>query len=122
MSSVNKVILIGHAGDAPKIRDLGQPKSANLSIATSESFPNRNGERVETTEWHNVQLWGKLADVAEKYIIKGTMLYIEGKLKTEKYTDAQGVEKFYTRIVADRLQLLSKKTVGADGNDDDLPE
>ena len=122
MSSVNKVILIGHAGDAPKIRDLGQTKSANLSLATSESFTNRNGERVETTEWHNVQLWGKLADVAEKYIIKGTMLYIEGKLKTEKYTDAQGVEKFYTRIVADRLQLLSKKAAGAAMEDDALPE
>ena len=122
MSSVNKVILIGHAGDAPKIRDLGQTKSANLSLATSESFTNRNGERVETTEWHNIQLWGKLADVAEKYIIKGTMLYIEGKLKTEKYTDAQGVEKFYTRIVADRLQLLSKKAAGAAMDDDDMPE
>ena len=122
MSSVNKVILIGHAGDAPKIRDLGQTKSANLSLATSESFTNRNGERVETTEWHNVQLWGKLADVAEKYIVKGTMLYIEGKLKTEKYTDAQGAEKFFTRIVADWLQLLSKKAAGADMNDDDLPE
>lgn len=122
MSSVNKVILIGHAGDAPKIRDLGQTKSANLSLATSESFTNRNGERVETTEWHYVQLWGKLADVAEKYIVKGTMLYIEGKLKTEKYTDAKGEEKFLTRVVADRLQLLSKKAAGAAMNDDDLPE
>ena len=109
MSSVNKVILIGHAGDAPKIRDLGQTKSANLSLATSESFTNRNGERVETTEWHNVQLWGKLADVAEKYIRKGTQLYIEGRLRTRSWEDQQGQKHYTTEIVVDNLQLLGKK-------------
>lgn len=119
---VNKVILIGRAGNAPLIRDLGQNKSGKLSIATSERFTNRNGEKVETTEWHNVQLWDKLAEVAEKYIIKGTLVYVEGKLKTEKYTDSQGAEKFYTNIVASKLQLLGKREADGGVNDDDLPD
>jgi single-strand DNA-binding protein len=122
MSSVNKVFLVGHTGKAAEIREVGNDKKAAFSLATSERFKRRDGEYVESTEWHSIECWGKLAEVAEKYILKGTMVYVEGKIRTEKYTDKNGEERYITKIIANTLQLLSKKEGGAAINDDDLPE
>ena len=101
--SINKVILIGHVGGTPNVRTAGDNKVANFALATTEKFKDR-----EETEWHNVAVWGKLADVIEKYVDKGSQLYVEGRIKTEKYTK-DGQDKYITRIVASAIQLLGKK-------------
>ncbi len=120
MSSVNKVILVGNVGKDPEIRRLtsGDPV-VNLSIATSESWRDKaTGEKKEKTEWHRVVIFNKhIADVAEKYVKKGTKVYLEGALQTRKWTDKDGAEKYSTEIVVQQfrgeLQLLSK-TEGAE--------
>ena len=106
--SVNKVILIGNVGQEPQIRTVGDQKVATFNLATTERFKGKDGNMVESTEWHNVTIWGKLAEVVEKYVSKGTQLYVEGKIKTEKYTK-DGQDRFITRIVASSLQLLGGK-------------
>lgn len=105
--SVNKVILVGRCGGDAMVRMAGDKKVATVNLATSEKYKGRDGNLVESTEWHSVVLWDKLAEVAEKYVTKGTQLYVEGKIKTEKYTDKEGNDRFVTRIKADSLQLLS---------------
>ena len=101
--SINKVILIGFVGKTPEVRTVGDTKVANITLATTEKFKDK-----EETEWHNIAIWGKLAEVVEKYVDKGTQLYVEGRIKTEKYTK-DGQERFVTRIIASSLQLLGKK-------------
>ncbi len=113
MSGVNKVILIGNLGIDPEVRTLESGvKVARLSVATSESYTNREGAKVEQTEWHSITLWRQLAEVAEKYLSKGNKVYIEGKLRTRSYTDKEGNEKYTTEIVADNMQMLG----GASGD------
>src|SRR5262245_1736424 len=98
MSGVNKVILVGNVGKDPEVRYLENGVAqARFSLATSESYKNKNGERVEQTEWHNIVLWRGLAEVAEKYVRKGKMLYIEGKIKTRSYGDDNN-KKYITEI------------------------
>lgn len=104
--SLNKVLLIGNCGQAPQIRTVGENKVANFTLATTEKYKDR-----EETEWHNVAVWGRLAEVVEKYVDKGTQLYVEGRIKTEKYTK-DGQDKFITRIMASSLQLLGRKPDG----------
>ena len=104
--SVNKVILVGRVGQEPNVRMAGEKKVATINLATSEKYKGRDGNLVESTEWHSVVLWDKLAEVAEKYVTKGAQLYIEGKIKTEKYTDKDGHDKFVTRIKADSMQMI----------------
>lgn len=108
--SVNKVILIGNAGKDPEVRYLenGTPK-CSFSLATSETYTNKNGEKVTNTEWHNIVIWRGLAEVAQKYVKKGTQVYIEGKIKSRSYDDKDGVKKYITEIVADSMQLLGRK-------------
>lgn len=107
--SVNKVILIGRVGKDPDARHLDGDKTvASFSLATSEKYTNRAGEKVEQTEWHNVVIWGKLAEIAEKYVVKGMMLYIEGKIKTRSW-EKDGVKHYTTEIFADSFQMLSSK-------------
>jgi single-strand DNA-binding protein len=121
-ASVNKVILLGNVGKDPEIRTTqgGQP-IANLSIATSETWRDKNsGERKEKTEWHRVVIFNeKLAEVAQKYVRKGTKLYVEGQLTTRKWTDQSGNERYSTEVVLPRfggaLTLLGEK--GESGND-----
>lgn len=110
MASVNKVILVGRIGRDPEVRHTqsGQPV-ASLSVATDESYKDKQGNKVEYTEWHNVTAWGKTAEFIGAYLSKGRLVYVEGKLKTEKYTDHQGVEKYTTKIVADRVQAMDKR-------------
>jgi single-strand DNA-binding protein len=108
--SVNKVILVGRVGGDANIRTVGDQKVASFNLATSEKYKGKDGNVVEQTEWHSITIWGKLAEVVEKYVTKGTQLYIEGKIKTEKYTDNAGIDKYVTRILANTLQLLGSKS------------
>jgi single-strand DNA-binding protein len=107
MASVNKVILVGNLGKDPEIRYLpsGEPV-ANITIATSSKYKNKTGELVEETEWHRVTFFGKLAEIAGQYLKKGRPVYVEGRLKTRKYTDKDGVEKYATDIIANEMQML----------------
>ena len=108
--SVNKVILVGHVGKNPEQRVFGSGESVtSFSLATSEKYKDKSGEWKDQTEWHNISCFGKLSDIANKYVTKGTQVYIEGKIKTNKYTDKSGVEKYSTNIVVSSLQLLGSK-------------
>lgn len=114
--SVNKVILVGNVGKDPETRYLDENTAiTKFSMATSETYKNKSGERVSTTEWHNVVLWRGLAKVAEKYVKKGTQIYIEGRIKTRSYEDQNGVKKYITEIVGDQMQLLSRKPDETEG-------
>jgi single-strand DNA-binding protein len=107
--SINKVILVGNVGKDPDIRHLDNNVSvANFTLATSESYTNKNGERITNTEWHNIVAWRGLAEVCEKYVQKGKQLYIEGKIRTRSY-EQDGVKKYMTEIYADTLQMLGRK-------------
>jgi len=108
--SVNKVILVGHVGQDPEVRYLdNNTPVCTIRMATSDVYKNKSGERVTTTEWHNVVLWRGLAEVAEKYIKKGSQIYIEGKLRTRSWDDKDKNKRYTTEIVADVLQLLGKR-------------
>ena len=106
MSGVNKVILIGNVGKDPEVKQLENNVSvARFTLATNESYKNRDGQRVDQTEWHNIVMWRGLAEVAEKYISKGKQLYIEGKIQTRTYEEG-GNKKYFTEIVADSMTML----------------
>lgn len=110
MSGVNKVILVGHLGKDPEIRYLeGNVSVASFPMATSETFT-KDGRRVEQTEWHNIVLWRGLADVAVKYLSKGKLVYIEGKLRTRSYEDKEGIRRYTTEIVAESFNLLGRRS------------
>jgi len=121
MASVNKVILIGNLGRDPETRyTTGGDAITNLNIATSEQWKDKNGEKQEKTEWHRVVLFGRQAEIAGEYLKKGRSVYIEGRLQTRKYTDKDGVEKYSTEIVGDRMQLLGSREGGGGGGDADF--
>lgn len=107
MASVNKVILVGNLGRDPEIRYMpsGEPV-ANITIATSSKYKNKSGEMVEETEWHRVTFFGKLAEIVGQYLKKGRSVYVEGRIKTRKYTDKDGIEKYATDIIANEMQML----------------
>jgi len=118
MASVNKVILLGNLGRDPETRyTTGGDAVTNLNIATSEQWKDKNGEKQERTEWHRVVLFGRQAEVAGEYLKKGRSVYIEGRLQTRKYTDKDGVEKYSTEIVADRMQLIGGARDAGSGGD-----
>ena len=121
MASVNKVILIGNLGRDPETRyTTGGDAITNLNIATSEQWKDKSGEKQERTEWHRVVLFGRQAEIAGEYLKKGRSVYIEGRLQTRKYTDKDGVEKYSTEIVGDRMQLLGSRDGGGGGSDADF--
>jgi len=108
MASVNKVILLGNLGRDPDVRyTQGGTSVANLALATTEKWKDKDGNKQEKTEWHRVTLWGRQAELAGEYLNKGSSVYIEGRLETRKYTDKDGVEKYTTEVVADRMQFVS---------------
>jgi len=110
---VNKATLIGNLGKDPEIRNLESgAKVASFSIATNESYKDKSGERQTVTEWHNIVAWRGLADVAEMYLKKGHMVYIEGKITTRKWQDNNGNDRYTTDIVAQNLRLLERKNSG----------
>ena len=107
--SVNKVILVGNVGRDPEIKHLDKGVAvANFSIATTETYIAKTGEKISNTEWHNIVVWRGLAEVVEKYVKKGSQLYLEGRLKTRNY-EKDGVKHYLTEIYADELQLLGKR-------------
>ncbi|MCK3682925.1 single-stranded DNA-binding protein [Maribellus sp. YY47] len=119
--SVNKVILVGNVGKDPEVRHLDNGVAvANFPLATSETYTAKNGEKVTTTEWHNIVLWRGLADVAEKYVTKGRQLYIEGRIRTRSYDDKDGNKRYTTEIYGDVMQMLGSASgnqqAGADNN------
>ncbi|MCH9621030.1 MAG: Plasmid-derived single-stranded DNA-binding protein [Chlamydiia bacterium] len=137
MSGVNKAILIGRLGKDPEVRTLDNgTKVASFGLATSESWTDKNtGEKKELTEWHNITLWRQLAELAEKYLSKGSQIYLEGKLQTRSY-EQDGVTKYRTDIIGNQIQFLSSKNesqsngtvvtpvenqVGSSQPNDDLP-
>lgn len=110
MSGINKVILVGNLGKDPEVRELDSGVVvAKFPLATSESFNNKEGARVDQTEWHNIVLWRGLAEVAERFLRKGSLVYLEGKLKTRSWDDKEGHRKYITEVVADNLTILSKR-------------
>ena len=119
MASVNKVILVGNLGRDPEMRYLPSGEAiANLAIATSRKYKNKAGEMVEETEWHRVTFFGKLAEIAGQYLKKGRSVYVEGRIKTDKYTDKEGVEKFSTQIIASEMQMLGGREGMGESSDD----
>ena len=110
MSGVNKVILVGNLGKDPEVRYLDNGVAvANFSLATTENYKNKQGERVSQTEWHNIVFWRGLAEVAEKYLKKGDSVYVEGKLRTRRWEDKEGNAKYTTEILADNMTMLGNK-------------
>lgn len=106
----NKVTLIGNLGNDPEIKSFdSNKKMVKLSIATNEYFKNQKGERVSETQWHNVIAWGKLAEISERYLKKGSELAIEGKISTRTYNDKEGNKKYMTEIIANDILLLGGK-------------
>jgi len=113
--SVNKVILLGYVGKDPEIKEFESGKVAKMTIATTEKgYKLKSGKEIpDRTEWHNIMLWGGLAEVAEKYINKGQQVYIEGKIQTRSWADKEGITHYITEIVASDLQMLGKREQGA---------
>lgn len=119
MASVNKVILVGNLGKDPEVRHLeGGVAVARFSLATSESFKDKSGQKQERTEWHNIVLWRGLAEVAEKYLRKGQSVYIEGKIRSNNYQDKEGVQRYSTEIVADNMTMLGSRSDNNGGGSD----
>jgi len=115
MRGVNKVILVGNLGKDPEIKyfENGIPK-ASFSMATSDSYTSKAGERIDNTEWHNIVMWRGLAEVAEKYLKKGDPIYVEGKIKNRSWDDADGNKKYITEIEVSNMVMLPRR--GADSN------
>lgn len=115
MASVNKVIIIGNVGKDPEIRYMPNGEAvANFSVATTDMWKDKQGEKQERTEWHRVVCYRKLAEIAESYVKKGTPIYIEGHIASNKWTDKEGIERLTTQIVTEQLRLLGTK--GADNS------
>lgn len=116
---INKVILLGNVGADPEVRALESgAKVARVRLATSEKYTDKDGKKVEQTEWHTITLWRGLADVVDKYVHKGSQVYISGKLKTREY-EANGEKRYATEIVADELKLLGR---ASDANEAPAPQ
>jgi single-strand DNA-binding protein len=141
MSGVNKVILVGNLGADPQIRYTPQGTAvANFSLATTERFTNKNGERESRTEWHRIVAWGRLAEICNEYLKKGKQIYIEGRIQTRQWDDKDGNKKFTVEIIAQNMVMLGRagdagdvgaqefqadeeatQETAAAGNEDDLP-
>jgi single-strand DNA-binding protein len=134
MASVNKVILVGNLGQDPTIRYLPDGGAVtNISVATTETWKDKSGEKQEKTEWHRVSFFGKLAEIAGEYLKKGSQVYLEGRIQTRKWQDKDGHDKYTTEIIADRMQMLGSRSGASDaqsgqkagatgGNFNDFPD
>lgn len=113
MSGVNKVIVVGRLGADPEVKTVSGGQSvARLSVATSENWTDREGQKQERTEWHRIVVWGKLADLCGKYLSKGRQVYLEGRLQTRSWEDQQGQKRYTTEIVANTVQFLGGQGMG----------
>jgi single-strand DNA-binding protein len=116
MAGVNKVILVGNLGKDPEVRHLeGGNSVANFTLATNEYYKDKQGARVERTEWHNISAWRSLAELAEKYLKKGSQVYVEGKLRTRQYQDKDQQTRYITEIIAEEISLLGGRPGGGNG-------
>ena len=123
MASINRVILVGNLGKDPEIRHTeGGIAVARFPIATSESYKDKTGNKVERTEWHNIVAWRGLAEVAEKYLKKGQSVYIEGKIRSNNYQDKEGVQRYTIEIVADNMTMLGSAGGRGEANGQGVPE
>ncbi len=110
MAGVNKVILVGNLGQDPEVRHLeGDKVVANVSLATTESYKDRNGNRIDNTEWHDLELWDGLAKIAEQYLKKGNQIYVEGRIKTDTWQDEQGNNRKKVRIRVNNMTMLGSR-------------
>jgi len=117
MASVNKVILVGNLGKDPEVRYMPSGDAiTNITLATTDSWKDKNGEKQEKTEWHRVAFFGKLAEIAGEYLKKGSQVYVEGRLQTRKWQDKDGNDRYTTEIVADRMQMLGSRGGAGGGN------
>jgi single-strand DNA-binding protein len=117
MAGINKVILVGNLGKDPELRTLESGrKVANFSLATTESYKDKNGDKVDQTEWHNLVFWGPIAEVIEKYLKKGSQIYVEGKIRTRSYDDKEGNKKYITEILGDKLTMLGSPSKGGESS------
>jgi single-strand DNA-binding protein len=115
MASLNKILLIGHLGKDPEIRYTQDGAAvASFSLATSDSFTDKNGTRQDRTEWHSIKAFGKLADICKQYLAKGKQVYIEGRIQTREYTDRDGIKRRFTEVVANQMIMLGSRSQGAD--------
>lgn len=138
MASVNKAILIGNLGADPELRYTSSGQAvANFNMATTEKWKDKDGQMQESTEWHRIVLWARQAEVAKEYLKKGSPVYIEGKIQTRNYEDKDGIKRYITEIVGQRMQFLGSRGGSSsqngpsepppappnniDGEDDDLP-
>ena len=127
MASVNKVILVGNLGRDPEVRYMPDGAAiANISVATTDAWKDKNGEKQERTEWHRVAFFGKLAEIVGEYLKKGSQVYVEGRLQTRKWQDKEGQDRYTTEIVADRMQMLGGRAGmgggGADAGERSAPQ
>jgi len=117
MSSLNKAMIIGRLGNDPDMRYLPSGEAvANLSIATSETWKDKDGNKKESTEWHRVSFFGKIAEVCGQYLKKGGLVYVEGKIQTRKWQDKEGQDRYTTEIRGERMQMLSGRADGTSNN------
>ena len=106
---LNEVKLIGHIGQNPEIRNNGESKVANFTLATNEKWKNKNGKDQESTEWHKIVCWNRLAEIVEKYLHQGSFILVEGKLKTDKWQDKDGNDRYATKVILNKILMLDKK-------------
>ena len=122
MAYLNKIQLIGNVGKNPEVRTFdGGNKVANFTLATTKHYTDRNGQAVDATTWHNVQVNGKIAEVAEKYVQKGDPIYVEGELTARTYVDRNNVERVIYEVRASQIQLLRQRGSAVQEHEDDLP-
>jgi single-strand DNA-binding protein len=120
VASVNKVILVGNIGKDPEIRYMPSGDAmVNLTLATTDNWKDKNGEKQERTEWHRVAIFGKLAEIAGQYLKKGSQVYFEGSLKTRKWTNKEGHDQYTTEIIADKMQMLGGRSGGGSASMDE---
>lgn len=120
MASVNKVIIIGNLGKDPEVRYMPNGDAVtNITVATTEAWKDKNGDKQEKTEWHRITFYRKLAEIAGEYLKKGAQVYVEGKLETKKWTDKQGVERYTTEIIASDMRMLGSKPGGGNRETED---
>jgi len=122
MASVNKVILIGNLGKDPETRYMQNGDAVtNITLATTDTWKDKNGGKQEKTEWHRVTFHRKLAEIAGEYLKKGSSIYVEGRLETRKWTDKEGIERYTTGIISDTMKMLGSKQASSGQNSDQTP-
>jgi single-strand DNA-binding protein len=119
---VNKIILLGNVGSDPEVKNVGESKVSNFTFATSESWKDKQGNKQTETQWHNIEAWGNLADICERYIKKGSKLYLEGMVKYKNY-EKDGQKKYFTIVIANSIKMLGSKEQSGEvePESDDLP-